>query len=88
MVGTENYVICVEHDLSILDYLSDFVCCLYGEQSAYGIVSMPFSVREGINIFIDGFLPTENMKFREIELNFHMKDAIDEKKTQEEMNKY
>ena len=28
---TKNYVICVEHDLSVLDYLSDFVCCLYGE---------------------------------------------------------
>jgi hypothetical protein len=24
----ENYVICVEHDLSILDYLSDYICCL------------------------------------------------------------
>jgi ATP-binding cassette subfamily E protein 1 len=26
----ENYIICVEHDLSVLDYLSDFICCLYG----------------------------------------------------------
>lgn len=26
----ENYIIVVEHDLSILDYLSDFICCLYG----------------------------------------------------------
>jgi len=24
------YVFAVEHDLSILDYLSDFICCLYG----------------------------------------------------------
>jgi len=30
------YVIVVEHDLSVLDYLSDFVCCLYGVPSAYG----------------------------------------------------
>ena len=42
---------------------------------------MPFAVREGINIFIDGYLPTENMKFREIELNFRMKDQIDDKKS-------
>lgn len=27
----KNYIICVEHDLSVLDYLSDFICCLYGE---------------------------------------------------------
>ncbi len=25
-----SYIIAVEHDLSVLDYLSDFVCCLYG----------------------------------------------------------
>jgi len=66
----KNYVICVEHDLSILDYLSDFICCLYGVQTAYGIVTMPFTVREGINIFLAGFIPTENMRFRDYELSF------------------
>jgi ATP-binding cassette subfamily E protein 1 len=54
----DNYIILVEHDLSILDYLSDFICCLYGEPSAYGVVTMPFTVREGINIFLSGFVPT------------------------------
>lgn len=39
------YVICVEHDLAILDYLSDFICCLYGTPGAYGVVTMPMSVR-------------------------------------------
>lgn len=33
--------------MSVLDYLSDFICCLYGVPSAYGVVTMPFSVREG-----------------------------------------
>lgn len=41
------YVIAVEHDLSVLDYLSDFICCLYGKPSVYGVVTMPASVREG-----------------------------------------
>jgi energy-coupling factor transporter ATP-binding protein EcfA2/Pyruvate/2-oxoacid:ferredoxin oxidoreductase delta subunit len=41
------YVIVVEHDLSVLDYLSDFICCLYGMPGIYGVVTMPFSVREG-----------------------------------------
>lgn len=41
----DNYIILVEHDLSILDYLSDFICCLYGEPAAYGVVTMPSSVR-------------------------------------------
>ena len=43
------YVIAVEHDLSVLDYLSDFICCLYGKPSVYGVVTMPASVREGIS---------------------------------------
>ena len=40
-------MIAVEHDLSVLDYLSDFICVLYGVPGAYGVVSLPFSVREG-----------------------------------------
>lgn len=47
LLGPEVYVIAVEHDLSVLDYLSDFICCLYGMPSMYGVVTMPFSVREG-----------------------------------------
>lgn len=75
----DNYVICVEHDLAILDYLSDFTCCLYGVPGAYGVVTMPFSVREGINVFLAGFIPTENMRFRDTELNFKvMGDKQDE----------
>ena len=42
-----RYIIVVEHDLSVLDYLSDYICCLYGAPGAYGVVTMPFSVREG-----------------------------------------
>jgi hypothetical protein len=42
-----KYIIVVEHDLSILDYLSDFICVLYGVPSAYGVVTMPFNVRDG-----------------------------------------
>ena len=44
-----SYVIVVEHDLSVLDYLSDFVCVLYGMPGVYGVVTMPFSVREGMD---------------------------------------
>lgn len=50
----QRYVIVVEHDLSVLDYLSDFICVLYGVPGVYGVVTLPFGVREGINIFLDG----------------------------------
>jgi ATP-binding cassette, sub-family E, member 1 len=80
LLHAENYVVVVEHDLSILDYLSDFICCLYGNPGAYGVVTMPFSVREGINIFLGGFVPTENMRFREEELTFRVVETDEEKK--------
>jgi len=38
---------------------------------------MPFSVKEGINIFLDGFVPTENMRFRDESLTFKVKDDIE-----------
>lgn len=75
LIRPDNYIIVVEHDLSVLDYLSDFICCLYGVPGAYGVVTMPFSVREGINIFLDGFVPTENLRFRETALTFKVAET-------------
>ncbi|KAI6195552.1 Pixie [Aphelenchoides fujianensis] len=63
---TTNYVMVIEHDLAVLDYLSDFVCILYGVPGAYGVVTQPSGVREGINQFLEGFLPSENMRFRRV----------------------
>merc|ERR1711874_533753 len=79
LINPDKFIIVVEHDLSVLDYLSDFVCCLYGVPGAYGVVTMPFSVREGINIFLDGFVPTENLRFREESLVFKVSENATEK---------
>jgi ATP-binding cassette subfamily E protein 1 len=81
-----RYVVVVEHDLSVLDYLSDYVCCLWGKPGAYGVVTMPFSVREGINIFLAGFIPTENLRFRDVELTFKVAESFDIKDTQRTYN--
>ncbi|KAJ1279002.1 hypothetical protein BS78_04G121800 [Paspalum vaginatum] len=78
LLQPKNYVIVVEHDLSILDYLSDYICCLYGSPGAYGVVTLPSSVREGINIFLNGFIPTENMRFREEKLTFRVTESAEE----------
>ncbi|KNC87092.1 ABC transporter E family member 2 [Sphaeroforma arctica JP610] len=77
LLTPEKYIIIVEHDLSVLDYLSDYVCVLYGLPGAYGVVTMPFSVREGINVFLDGFVPTENLRFRQESLSFKVSDALE-----------
>ncbi|KAJ1526970.1 hypothetical protein ONE63_008516 [Megalurothrips usitatus] len=78
LMEADKFIIVVEHDLSVLDYLSDFICCLYGVPGAYGVVTMPFSVREGINIFLDGFVPTENLRFREESLVFRVAESATE----------
>ena len=58
-------VMVVEHDLTLLDFLSDYIEVLYGEPAAYGIVSSILSTKVGINVFLDGYLPTENVRFRD-----------------------
>jgi ATP-binding cassette subfamily E protein 1 len=77
IVNKDNYVIVVEHDLAVLDYLSDMICCLYGEPGGYGVITTPYSVREGINIFLDGFIPTENVRFREYPLSFNLNETAE-----------
>jgi len=70
MVVSKKYVIVVEHDLAILDYMSDFVQCLYGAPGAYGVVTSRSRVRNGINQFLAGFIPSDNMRFRPYALTF------------------
>jgi len=60
----DNYIIVIEHDLTILDYLSDYICIMYGRPTAYGVVSKPLSTSNAINIYFDGYIPSENMRFR------------------------
>jgi len=63
-------VMVVEHDLTLLDYVSDLIEVLYGISSAYGIVSNVLSTKVGINVFLDGYLPNENIRFRDKKFSF------------------
>lgn len=63
-------VLTVEHDLAVLDYLSDIIHVVYGKPGAYGIFSMPKGTRVGINVFLNGYLPDENVRFRPYEIRF------------------
>ena len=71
-------VMVVEHDMTLLDYLSDYIHILYGEPGAYGIVSRVQSTKLGINNFLEGFLPAENVRFREKSYRFDIKSSIDD----------
>lgn len=76
LIGEEKSVVVAEHDLAVLDYLSDHVCVFYGEPSVYGVVCHPQSVRVGINIYLNGYIPEENIRFRDVPIRFHVKPPI------------
>jgi ATP-binding cassette subfamily E protein 1 len=69
----QKTVIVAEHDLAIIDYLSDQICLFYGEPGVYGVVSNVHGVRTGINIYLEGYIPDENVRFRKEAIIFHDK---------------
>ena len=69
----DKIIVVAEHDLAVLDYLSDYICVFYGKPGVYGIVSHVHGVRVGINIYLNGFIPDENMRFRKEPIIFHVK---------------
>ncbi|MHA2307492.1 MAG: ribosome biogenesis/translation initiation ATPase RLI, partial [Candidatus Hodarchaeales archaeon] len=79
LIDQKKTVILVEHDLAVLDYLSDYVTTFYGIPASYGIVSQPYTEKEGINVFLDGFIPSENMRFRDYSIKIE-KSSVREKR--------
>ena len=71
-------VMVVEHDMTLLDYLSDYIHIVYGEPGAYGIVSGLQTTKLGINNFLEGFIPTENVRFREKAFRFETTNSIED----------
>ncbi|MFH1408646.1 MAG: ribosome biogenesis/translation initiation ATPase RLI [Nanoarchaeota archaeon] len=72
----ETAVMVIEHDLLVLDYMTDLVQIMYGKVGAYGIVSHPKATRSGINVYLAGFLRDENMRFRDEAITFEEKPPV------------
>jgi ATP-binding cassette subfamily E protein 1 len=78
LANEQKSVMVVEHDITTLDYLSDSIHVMYGEPGAYGIVSSVQSTKVGINNFLEGFLPAENIRFREKAFKFDITGSADD----------
>lgn len=64
-LNTHNkYIFVVEHDLSILDFVADNIHIMFGDPGSYGAISTLYSTLEGINIYFDGYIPADNIRFR------------------------
>ncbi len=75
LINTNKYVLVIEHDLSMLDYIADEIYIVFGKPSAYGIVSKPLTPLEGINMYLSGFITSQNIRFRDEE--FNLKPAVE-----------
>ncbi len=60
----------VDHDLAVLDYVSDVVHLFYGRPHQFGIVSNVMTTKKGINTYLDGYLQSENIEFRDKQIGF------------------
>ena len=73
-------VLVVEHDLIMLDYLSDFIHLMYGKPGVFGVISQINTTREGINSYLDGYSREENYRFRSYAIEFYSRAARETKK--------
>jgi len=71
-IAQDKAVLVVEHDLAILDMLSDVVHVAYGVPAAYGVITHPKGVRIAINQYLKGYLPEENVRIRADAIKFEV----------------
>ena len=71
-LAKDRAVMVVEHDLALLDLLAENVHLIYGVPGAYGVITRPKGVRVGINQYLRGNLPEENVRFRDTSINFEI----------------
>lgn len=67
---TEAKCIIVEHDMAFLDLVSDYINIIYGENNGYGVVSKQMTSKNGINSYVDGYLPREDIQIRPNKIAF------------------
>ncbi len=78
LVEKENKsVMVVEHDLATLDFMADYIHIFYGVPQVYGVVSNIYSVRRGINNYLEGYIREENVRFRDEPLSFEPTATIE-----------
>ena len=72
-------VVLIEHDLLLLDYMTDYVNIIYGKPGCYGIIAEIRAAKKAINDYLSGFLKEENIRFRDKPIKFDFSSRIREK---------
>ncbi len=71
-LAKDKAVMVVEHDLALLDLLAENIHLIYGVPGAYGVITRTKGVRVGINQYLRGNLPEENVRFRDTAIGFEV----------------
>jgi len=79
LASEHTSVLVAEHDLVILDYIAELVHLMYGKEDCYGIVSGIKPIRNGINVYLSGYIKEENVRFRDSKIKFEEKPSIKKK---------
>lgn len=78
IAGEGTAVMVIEHDLIILDAMTDLVHLMYGQAGAFGVVSHPHTTKAGINTYLSGYLREENVRFRDKPIMFEKRPPTKE----------
>ncbi len=70
ITSIDENVLAIEHDLATLDLISDRIHIFYGEKGSYGMVSNALSTKNGINQYLEGHIPSQNLKIRSDAISF------------------
>lgn len=79
VVGDKTSLV-VEHDLVVLDYLTDFIHIMYGQPGSFGMMTGIKSSKVGINSYLEGFSREENVRFRDKPISFSKESVMEAKK--------
>lgn len=77
LADEDTAVLAVEHDLIILDYMTDLIHVMFGQPGVYGVVSLPKTTRAGINVYLEGYLKDQNIRFRDYSLKFESRPPVE-----------
>src|SRR5207245_10354227 len=78
----------VVQDLGLRDYVTDNVQVIYGEPGVYGVVSGLYSSSTGITSLLEGYLPQENIRFRDHPVSFGDRCVVEAVESEEKRATY
>lgn len=73
----DSKCIVVEHDLAVLDMISDHIHVIYGEPSNFGVTSKRMTSKQGINDYVTGRLSRDDIQIRSYKIEF--RDSVEGK---------